>query len=118
MPDSTGAHVPTFSQHYNASTRPPMPWQLWIVTVLLGLEGLLGNFPMMFVHPIAAFWLASKIFFITGFFLRWRAVYVISLIVGSLHVFAFAASAPFVAMLNLMLVLLVASTKNYFFGAR
>jgi hypothetical protein len=95
-----------------------MPWQLWVVTVLLGLEGLLSNFPMMFTQPVAAFWLAAKIFFITGFFLRWRPVYVINLIVGSLHVLAFATIAPVVALINLVLVVLVASTASYFFGAR
>jgi len=95
--------------------RNAMPWQLWVVTVLLVLEGLLGNLPMMFTYPIAAIWLAAKVLFIAGFFLRWRAVFVLFLIVGSLHVLAFAIAAPVVALLNLVLVVLVASTKHYFF---
>ena len=95
-----------------------VPWQLWVASALLAIEGILGNLPLILSQPVAAIWLAAKIVFITGFFLRWRPVYVIYLIVGSLHVLAFGTSAPFVAFLNLVLVVLVASTKGYFFGAR
>ena len=93
-----------------------MPWQLWVVSTLLAIEGLLSNLPMMFTYPVAAIWLAAKVLFIVGFVCRWRAVYILNLIIGGLHVLAFATAAPFVAFLNLVMVVLVASTYKYFFS--
>lgn len=117
MSDATGTLAPSFSQRCNASTRPPLPWQLWVVTIRLGLEGI-GNVMSMFSNPTAALWLAWKCLFITGFFLRWRPVYVLFLVIGVMHVVYFASSAPIGAAINLVLVILVASTQNHFFGAR
>lgn len=95
--------------------RGAVPWQLWVVSTLLALEGVSANLPMAFSKPVAALWLAAKIVTITGFFLRWRPVYIYFLLVGSLHVLAFAVAAPVVAFLNLVMVALVASTHRYFF---
>lgn len=117
MSDATGTLAPSFSQRCNASTRPPLPWQLWVVTIFLGLEGI-GNFVTMFEKPIAAYWPAWKALFIVGYFQRWHPVFVLNLIIGAMHVVGFAVSAPFVALINLVLVVLVASTKNYFFASR
>ncbi|NUM55179.1 MAG: hypothetical protein HUU46_16160 [Candidatus Hydrogenedentes bacterium] len=85
--------------------------------MVLGIEGM-GNFVSMFTAPVAATWLAWKVLFIVGFFRRWRPVHALNLVFGAIHVLGFAASAPGVAMINLVLVILVASTKNYFFTAR
>ncbi|MFK7818421.1 MAG: hypothetical protein AB8G99_06870 [Planctomycetaceae bacterium] len=91
-----------------------MPWQLWVVSVLLGIEGL-GNFVSMFDHPIAAFWLTAKIFFIVGFVKRWKAAYIAFLIVGGLHVLAFCLAGSLgIALMNLVLVLLAYSQRRRF----
>jgi len=95
-----------------------MPWQLWVVSVLLGLEGILGNLPLMFSHPMAAVWFLAKCLFITGFYLRWRPVFIIFLIEAAIHTLAFASSAPGVALINLVMLILVASSVRHFFPAQ
>ena len=83
--------------------------------LMLSIEGV-GDLMMALDHNLqAGFWLAAKIFFTLGFLYRWKLVYVVFLIIGALHVFGFSTQAPFVAFLNLVLVLLVASTLRYFF---
>ncbi|MDZ4860476.1 MAG: hypothetical protein SGI88_15985 [Candidatus Hydrogenedentes bacterium] len=94
-----------------------VPWQIWVVSVLLALEGF-GNLVAILAMPIAALWFSMKCLFIAGFFLRWRPVYVLFLVAGMLHVLAFSMASPGVALLNLAMVILIASTKSYFFGDR
>lgn len=91
------------------------PWQIWVVVTVLGLEGLLGNFPAIAHNLVALWWLAAKVLFITGLLNRWRWVFVLNIVVGILHVLAFSTSAPFVAFINLVLVLLVASSMRFYF---
>ncbi len=91
-----------------------VPWQIYLVSVVLALEGL-GNLVMIPKHPIAAFWLLGKCFFITGLILGWRPVFVLYAIIGTIHVFSFASVAPFTASLNLALVIMVFSSFRYFF---
>lgn len=91
------------------------PWQIWVVVTVLGLEGLLGNLPAIADNLVALWWLAAKVLFITGLLNRWRWVFVLNIVVGILHVLAFSASAPFIAFLNLVLVLLVASSMRFYF---
>lgn len=103
------------------SARPKqsiMPWQLWVVSVLLAIEGILGNLPLIPSHPIAAVWFLWKCLFITGFALRWRPVFVIYLLEGAIHTIGFASSAPSVALINLVMMILVASSVSHFFPAR
>jgi hypothetical protein len=107
------------SSHPTAAPRPnswsAVPWQLWVVILMLAIEGV-GDLMLALDHNLAAAsWLAAKIFFTLGFLYRWKLVYVVFLIIGALHVFGFSTQAPFIAFLNLVLVLLVASTLRYFF---
>ena len=91
-----------------------LPWQLWVVVGLLALEGI-GNFIAMITQPIAAVWLGAKIIIITGFFLRWKAIFVLSLLLSALHVAAFLRAAPIIASLNLVCFILVAMSFRHFF---
>ena len=84
--------------------------------MLLGLEGV-GNLLSIPQEPSAAIWLAAKCLFIVGLIRGWRWVFVLFLVVAGLHVLGFSIQAPFVAFLNLGLVLLVGSTLRYFFPA-
>ena len=92
-----------------------VPWQLWAVIALLAVEGV-GNALQMFAVPMAAVWLAAKVLFFVGFIRRWRPVYVLFIVLSALHVIGFAASAPIIALLNLVLLLLVASQYRWFFS--
>lgn len=96
---------------------PDVPWQIWIAVIFLGLEGI-GNLLSIPAQPAAATWLAAKILFITGLILGWRLVFIWFLAEGSLHVLAFSMQAPFIAFLNLVLVLLVVSARRHFFPGR
>ena len=95
---------------------PRVPWQVWVTVTLLGLEGV-GNLLSIPQEPAAAIWLAAKCLFIVGLIRGWRWVFVLFLVVAGLHVLGFSIQAPFIAFLNLVLVLLVGSTLRYFFPA-
>jgi hypothetical protein len=91
-----------------------VPWQLWVVIGMLSLEGM-GNLLAIPNHPEAAGWLAAKCLFITGFVKGWRPTFVLFQIVAGMHVLAFLSIAPMVSLLNLVSMLLVATTLRYFF---
>ncbi len=91
-----------------------IPWQIWVVVVMLGLEGV-GNLLAIPQVPEAGIWLAVKGLFIVGLLNKWRWVFVLFVIVAGYHVLAFSMWAPFVAFLNLMLVLLAASALRFYF---
>ncbi|WP_406701076.1 hypothetical protein V5E97_20025 [Singulisphaera sp. Ch08] len=91
-----------------------VPWQIWIVVFMLGLEGI-GNLLSIPYQPQAARWLAFKCLAITGLIRGWRFVFWLSLVVAGMHVLGFSLRAPFVAFLNLMDVLLVASSFRHFY---
>jgi hypothetical protein len=92
-----------------------VPWQIWIVVLLLSVEGILGNLPAIPSHPIAATWFAWKCLFIVGLIRRWRWVFVLYLVFGAIHVIGFSVINPFVATVNLFLMILVASTFHCYF---
>ena len=106
------------TQQEAASSQPiyqeRLPWQLWAVIALLSLEGV-GNLLSIPALPISAFWLVCKIVFVWGFIARSRVVFVLFCFVALLHVLAFAAPAPFVAFLNLFMVILVVFQYRVFF---
>jgi nicotinamide riboside transporter PnuC len=84
-----------------------VPWQIWVVVVLLSLEGI-GDLLQIPLRPVAAFWLAAKVFFIIGLLRKWKWVYVIFVIVAVLHVVIFAMAGVFLAsLINSVLILLV-----------
>ena len=103
-------NAPRLDQKVDEST----PWQLWVVIVLLVAEGL-GNLFVIPGTPVAVFWLAAKVLFIIGLLRRWRFVFVVFVLVAAVHVLGFASSAPFVAFLNLLILLLTVSQFRKFF---
>lgn len=92
-----------------------IPWQIWVVVTVLSLEGLLSNLPSIPANPVAATWFAAKCLFVAGLLNGWRWVFCLNLLVGILHVLAFSTVAPIVALVNLALVLLVASSLRFYF---
>jgi hypothetical protein len=91
------------------------PWQIWVVITFLAVEGLLGNLPMIPAYPPAAIWFGAKCLFIVGLLKGWRWVFVLFLVIGAIHVLALSTQAPFVAFLNLVLVILTASALRFYF---
>lgn len=95
-----------------------VPWPIWLVVIILGLEGV-QNLLMIPQIPMAAVWLLAKILIITGLVLRWKAVFVFSLLICAYHVVVFAVAGAWgVAGTNLLLFLLTASTWSWFFPAK
>lgn len=92
-----------------------IPWQIWVVVTVLSVEGLLGNLPAILDKPAAATWFGAKCLFVAGLLNGWRWIFCLNLIIGIVHVLAFSTVAPFVAFLNLVLVLLVASSHRFYF---
>ncbi len=92
-----------------------VPWQIWVVVAFLAVEGVLGNLPLIPYYPPAAIWLAAKCLFVVGLLKGWRWVLVLFLVSGVIHVLAFSVQAPFVAFINLVLVLLAASASRFYF---
>ena len=93
-----------------------VPWQIWVVVALLSLEGI-SNLMAIPNEPRAAGWLATKCLFVIGLLRGWRPVFVLNLVVAGLHVLAFLPLAPLVSLLNLVLMLLAASTLRFYFPA-
>ncbi len=94
---------------------PATPWQLWIVIALLGLEGF-GNLVSIVDQPIAAYCLVSKVVFITGFLKRWQVVFILFMVLSSIHVLVFLfAGMPVIALLNVITMVLVGSQYRWFF---
>ena len=92
-----------------------IPWQIWIVVFLLGLEGI-GNILMIPAYPPAIIWLLAKIVLITGLLCRWKAIFIISLFLSLQHAILFAVYLQLgVAFTNLLLFVLTVTTWNWFF---
>lgn len=92
-----------------------VPWQIWVVVTVLSAEGLLSNLPAISSNPAAATWFAAKCLFVVGLLKGWRPVFCLNIFIGTLHVLAFSTAAPIIAFLNLVLVLLVASSYRFYF---
>ncbi|MBX7246308.1 MAG: serine/threonine protein kinase [Candidatus Sumerlaeaceae bacterium] len=98
----------------SASSFPAgVPWQIWICTAMLSIEGL-GNL-LTIDRPASLAWLTAKCLFILGLLRRWRPVYIFYLAVAALHVLYFATAGPVAAVLNLVLLSLGASAHRYYF---
>ena len=91
-----------------------LPWQVWVVVAMLALEGL-GNLLSIVAHPQALIWLSAKVLFITGLIRRWRPVYVLVVVFAGAHVMYFAGRSPVAALLNLILVVLLAYVYRFYF---
>lgn len=99
-----------------ASPTPRVPWQIWIVVVMLALEGV-GNLLEILDQPAALYWLLGKCLFITGLLKRWVWVYCLFLAFALIHVVAFLPVSPFVSLLNLVLILLAGSARRFYVSA-
>jgi hypothetical protein len=91
-----------------------VPWQIWVVVGMLGYEGI-GNLQLALEYPIALYWLAAKVLFITGLLKAWKWVFVLFVITAGYHVVAFLPIDPITSLLNLLLVVLTISSRRYFF---
>lgn len=99
-----------------ACPAPPVPWQIWVVVVLLALEGI-GNLFSIPDQPAALFWLLGKCLFITGLLKRWIWVYGLFLAVCVLHVIYFLPVLPIASLMNLILIGLAVSARKFYFTA-
>jgi len=91
-----------------------LPWQVWVVIAMLALEGL-GNLIAIPKQPQALFWLAAKVLFIAGLLRRWRTVYILTMVFAGAHVVHFASPSPVAALLNLILIVLLAYVYRFYF---
>ena len=117
MMANSAAPVQPVGFFHHGKTGRSVPWQVWVVALLLGLEGV-GNILEIPDNSQAAGWLAFKVVSVVGLIRGWRWVYGVTLVVGCLHVLGFAQTNLVAAGLNLVLVGLIASTKRYFFPKR
>ncbi len=92
-----------------------VPWQIWVVVVWLAIEGV-GNLLSVPTQPQAINWLLAKCLFVVGLLRGWRWVFVMFQLAGVIHVFGFMNSAPFVALANLLLMVLTGSAYRFFFS--
>jgi hypothetical protein len=93
-----------------------VPWQIWVVVALLSLEGI-GNLLAIPYTPAAVIWLLAKCLFVAGLINRWKWVFALFLIVAGMHVLAIAVLGPVASIMNLVALVLVASTYRTFFPA-
>jgi hypothetical protein len=94
-----------------------VPWQIWVVVVLLALEGI-GNLQSIPQQPRALFWLGAKCLFIIGLLKRWRWVFCLFVIICIIHVLFFLTQAPIAVLMNLALVALVLSAYRFYFPSQ
>jgi hypothetical protein len=92
----------------------PIPWQIWVVVVLLGLEGVSNLFQAL-DHPVALYWFSAKVLFITGLLKAWKWVFVLFLVVAVQHVIVFLGINVMGSVMNLILVGLTISARRYYF---
>ena len=95
-----------------------VPWQIWVVVIMLSIEGL-GNLFAIFHQPIALWWPAWKILFIVGLLNRWRWVFCLFLVIAWLNFIVFLMNCIFVAsILNLILIILATLSIQFYFPAK
>ena len=92
-----------------------VPWQIWVVVVILVLEGI-NNYQAISKQPLAILWLAAKVVFIFGLLKKWKWVYPIFIAIAAIHVVFFAIEGfLIVSLINLALIILVLWAFRYFF---
>ena len=113
MVQASNVDGPAYLERKSPSLRE-VPWQIWAVVALLAAAGFfdLLRIPQ---QPWSLWWFAAKCIFILGLLRAWRWVFCVFVVVGAIHVVFFSAQAPFIALLNLVLVVLVLSTVRFYF---
>ena len=91
-----------------------VPWQIWVVVVMLAMEGL-SNLFMIPDQPMALIWLIAKCVFIAGLIKGWKWVYCLFIIFAGIHVLLFLPVSPAASLINLILILLVLWPRHYYF---
>jgi len=114
MRKSPAESAPIAANSEKSASFQGVPWQIWVVVALLGLEGI-GNLLSIPNQPWAAIWLATKIIFILGLLKRWRWVFCLFIIIGGIHVLYFMMQAPLIALINFVLVGLALSSYRFYF---
>jgi len=105
------------SLEHGSRSAPHVPWQIWVVVVVLALEGV-GNLLSIPDQPIALFWLLGKCLIITGLLKRWVLVYGLFLALALIHVVAFLPVSLIASLLNLIMVVLAASARKFYVSAQ
>ena len=80
-----------------------VPWQIWVVVVLLAIEGV-GNLNEIPKQPQAIEWFLAKCLFVVGLVRGWKWLFIYFLAGAAIHVLYFLSRSPFVAMENLLLM--------------
>jgi hypothetical protein len=111
--DSTSVRDDRLEPNQTASVQV-VPWQIWIVACLLGLEGI-GNLFSILDNPIALYWLLAKVLFIAGLLKAWKWIFVIFLVIAGYHCIFFLEINPIASLMNLVLVGLAISARRYYF---
>jgi hypothetical protein len=111
--DKSGGAVDT----RKAATLQDVPWQIWIVVAVLGLEGV-GNLLIIPQQPMALIWLGAKCVFILGLLKGWRWAFCLFVVVGIVHVVFFMLEAPVVALLNIAIVALALTSFRFYFPSQ
>ena len=91
-----------------------VPWQIWVVVVLLGIEGI-GNLQILPQQPQALEWFLAKCLFVVGLVSGWKWVFIYFQAGAAVHVAGFLPQSPFVAMENLLIMGLSASAYRFYF---
>ena len=94
-----------------------VPWQIWVVVILLGVEGI-ANLLSIPDHPIALWWFSAKVLFITGLLKGWTWMFGVFIVVAAIHVVGFLSTMPVASVMNFIMIALVYSARQYFFRAK
>jgi hypothetical protein len=95
-----------------------VPWQIWSVVGILGLEGI-GNLFEILQNPEAIGWIVCKVIFIVGLLRAWRWVFVAFQVIAGAHVLYFAsAGAWIVSLINAVLMILCFAALRYYFPVK
>ncbi len=96
------------------ATLQEVPWQIWVVVALLGLEGV-GNLLIIPQQPLALIWLGAKCIFILGLLKGWKWVFCLFVVICGIHVLYFMLQAPLVALINLVMVVFTLCSFRFYF---
>lgn len=102
---------------HHGRTGRRVPWPIWGVVLVLGFEEVFDLFTIAAI-PRAASGLAWRVMASIGLIRGWRWVYAVGLVGGSLQVLKFLGIDPLTALMNLVLVGLIAASRRYFFPGR